>query len=548
MFDIKKVLETFRREFCDPIFLVLLMVEILVAYGYSMFHMTVNIDTLTGHSIIGEGNNYLSQGRFGTTFWCHLLGITQNTDPIATQAVSVLSAFVLAFDGMLFAFIFTSCMKAQKAYTAKIFAMIFVSYPLIAEIWSYPIRDLDLAVGYLECALSVLLILATRENKRNVKYAISTVLMVLVVSGYESLTVVYVFCAVALTWLACRQSKVTFRQVVKRNIDFAVVLVCAIVCKVIIQTVINITVKDFIPGSGDKAIAWKSFEIIKILKELGFRWFHDYVFRAIIYAPIAEYLFFLVLFLVLLIIDAKRKKGKVAIIMGVFTTLALEMLALIQGISSPYRTRQAIAVFIALVAAVIYEASKRKIEKWILVLTGCLIVAQCLYLGHTFATNAARSDEETRVVCDIGKDINMQCDPDKVVVFAGEYHFSKTVEENINISADSLRWKLYSYIYASMKDQPVNEIRQTLPRNKGYTDINSVINWAKTATDYQKMMGVMLAYYGFDYKWASDDERGWYYEAEATAETMPAWPEKGYIKDMGDYYVVNLGKSMKVNE
>ncbi len=135
-----------REELNDPIYVMMLVGTLLIAFGYEMFHLSVNIDTLFGATYIGSGNRNLSIGRFGTTFWFRVFGITIDTSPVAMKAVAVFSVLVLMISGLLFAALFSTELNIKSRYGFKLFSLVVFTYPLIAESWSYPELTLELPI------------------------------------------------------------------------------------------------------------------------------------------------------------------------------------------------------------------------------------------------------------------------------------------------------------------------------------------------------------------------------------------------------------------
>lgn len=512
------------------LFFSFLIFVIVTAYGYACFHPTVNIDILAGNLYLGDGKGCLHEGRFGAALVFYLFGIRDSFDPIRTQVLYILNVFLLLIGAFLFADIICKKMKTKKPYSRELFVLIFVSFPLISEIWFYP-TGLLIGIGYITVALTLLCVESAKQKK--MYYAYALLLTVLIVSGYESFTVVLVFAVMFLAWCDCLEKPINLRTIVGKYYHYVLLLVSALVIKKIITQIIHMVVPNHNIGGGATSIAWLENNTLAVIRELLFRWVHDYLLRAILYIPVAEYTIAMVVFVVLVLYKSRTCLARV---IGLLAVVSCESLAIIQGISTPYRARQVAAVMIAVVAVLLYEEINK--NTLILVLLNLMVVINALYLGHTMATNVWRSQEEMQVCCNIGKDIKNTVTDDKPVIFVGDYHFSKIVEENISIPKESWRWQAYARIYSIFKHESYEMVRDTLSRKIGYTDVNSVINWAKNSFNYQEMMGEMLAYYGYDYNYATSDD---YDKVKGDYNDKPCYPESGYIYSEKDCYVVNLG-------
>ena len=77
-----------------------------------------------------------------------------------------------------------------------------------------------------------------------------------------------------------------------------------------------------------------------------------------------------------------------------------------------------------------------------------------------------------------------------------------------------------------------------MPRKLPETNVHSMIDWGVYAFDQESMLKI-FNYYGYDYVPADFDAL---YESatEYAKANMPAFPEAGYIQDMGDYIIVHL--------
>ena len=120
---------------------------LLLSYGYAIATTRVSIDSLEGDRYIGTGGVMLSTGRFGMNLWAAVLGYGR-AEPSYAFGIDLLAALLLALAAVSF------CALLRKAaqdhismFGYGLFACLFVSYPLMNEIWEYSGRCAESAVG-----------------------------------------------------------------------------------------------------------------------------------------------------------------------------------------------------------------------------------------------------------------------------------------------------------------------------------------------------------------------------------------------------------------
>ena len=223
---------------------------------------------------------------------------------------------------------------------------------------------------------------------------------------------------------------------------------------------------------------------------------------------------------------------------------SLVLLTLLQGRVSPYRTCQVFAFFVStvllLLGSMITEAKLKVIKMFsgVFVLFSVLIcIHQASTMNYYFTMNYLRSEEEARVICNIGEELTRKYNLEKPVIFTGSYELSDNLKQRVMIDKDDPRWTWFSAVYGLFSDKDIynGEEYRKLPN----TNVNSVIKWAMSAFGSQRGMEKLFKYYGFEYKVANYSLRG---EAEEYVKenNIPAYPREGYILEREDYIIVNI--------
>lgn len=150
-----------------------------------------------------------------------------------------------------------------------------------------------------------------------------------------------------------------------------------------------------------------------------------------------------------------------------------------------------------------------------------------------------RSEEEERVIYDIGSELRRNCDMSKPVVFCGYYGLSTEIVELASIPKKDIRWKVYSHVYSKVHGEDYGSIYDDSNRKLPQTNVNSIISWA---LGDQEDMQALFAKQGFSIKITKDPEiwneafENLYYGR------VPAYPKEGYIEEEKEYIAVYIAK------
>ena len=264
-----------------------LMLTLLLSYGYSIATVSVGIDTLEGDRYVGSGGVMLSTGRFGMNFWAGLLGYG-TVDPSYQPGIDLLAAILLVH----------FCMLLHKVSNGRIsmfgygvFSCIFISYPLINEIWEYSGANVCVCGGYLLDAIALNLLWDSWHQsgaRKLLRFTAASVCMLIVCSSYESLAVVYVLAVFAMLSLKEYESKekTRFLALVKEGLWYAAALIVGVCLRVFLQMLINMVLPAQASANGATAIAWVFYPFEYLAKLLIKNLIIQYWLRGCFYLPI----------------------------------------------------------------------------------------------------------------------------------------------------------------------------------------------------------------------------------------------------------------------
>ncbi len=546
--SIKRYLEDLKVLLNYKPYSVSVLLVSVLSYGYAMFNTAISIDDLEYDRYVGSGNVMLSAGRFGMWFWSFIEGEYENSYLIDLFAVIL---FILATTS--FCVLFRRITRNRiSAGALTVFSCMFISYPLINEIWEYTGANVNICGAFFLCAITILLMHEQIhiKNWRNPwRIIVSSLCMMIVCAGYESVISVYVFfvfAVLAMQMIYGKKKEKKFLEFMRQGIIYASVLVAGLVLRVVVHQIILKALDLTYKANGEVTIQWGTRPLAEIIKNLIADFSHDYFARGIVYMPIGVLVISVVAFIVLGLVACK-KHTFLLIIPGLGMLLCLVLLSLVQGSVSPYRTCQVFAAFSAFAFMLIIDCIPRNKSKSIsyirvtaLVLCGYLCFSQAAYLNQLFEANYRRSESEAFAVRQMIVDLRRDFDPDKAVIFIGDYPIDPDILEDVSISKDSYRWKLYEKVYVGVSEiLNVPHNVNILPNKLPDTNVRSHINWSRRVFS-QTAMQKLFDYYGYSFELAN--YYGLYDEAVAyaTENNMPEYPQKGYIKDVGDYIIVNL--------
>ncbi len=512
-------LEFFIKKWYFTAFLILLAV---IGFGFTTTHLTVNIDSLAGDIYNGSGNTMIASGRFGMTFWAKLL--SNEVYQIETSySTGIIGVTMLLFAAINFCVLFRRASNDTLSFPSYvIFAGIFISYPLINEIWEYNGMELIIGGGYLFVSLSLLLIYDQIEaGKINVLKFIAVIfILTIICSSYESLIITYIFVTLAIIFLREKQEN-NWRKHFNQGVIYAIFLIAGVVLRLIVHKLLLMIMGIAATTNGATQLYWiedgSVFKTIKLLiNTIGFNHFLVSPY----YFPLLVFSICIVCFFICTIYTFFKKKCFSGFLMlGMMS--CTELLSIIQGRAVPYRTCQVFALFIAF--SLMLFVNQYKCRNIFTILLCFLCLQQSIYLNYLFTLNQLRYEEEVQVIDRIYEDIE-NLNLDKPILFVGEYSLSEHISKPKNL-------KIGNNVY----DRKFPE-----------TNINSVLNWSKDAFisthPNVSMTEELFSYHNYNIICTENYERDLdrYNKLNSESE-LPYFPNDGYIIELENLLIVKIG-------
>lgn len=515
-----------KKEYYLPVIL-----SLLVSYTFSVFNRTVSIDD-AAQRIYYANDGYKIRGLRWGQFLINRLFSTIDYTPFINRFFGVLFLFLTAV--LLSSILYRYAQKKDRVWTYSIFSMIFVSYPLINEIWEY---HESLTVPLCYAVISFALLYQVLNDKNDLKDVLFVGLILsIVMSGYESLIFTYVTIVFAILLLRNRIEK--NRNWIKDGFNFALPLFISLTLKYLIGYLILFVTGMKYRQDGMSSINWFSMGFAYSLKQLIFNGWY-YGIRSLSYMPIAEFDIALFIYIVLYFIFSKENKKLYLI--GLIFALSIFMLPVIQGAHYGYRMAQNIQFFVPFTFYLLLELTYEKkmkgmmVNKLLIPLLLLVGLRQSIYLHELLALNNQRSENEAAIVRILGQKLYSECDLSKKVIFTGNYRLGSFIESQIKVDEDSFAGK----------------IEHDLRNEFGYNDekydidivstnVNSFLDWSLDAFEGQKMMRLYFSYYGFEIDTLDSISERELLAYQKIAEEYDMKPLQ--IMEFDKYILVYLGK------
>ena len=504
MKTLKEDIEFFVKkiEFIIPLILIAIL-----SFGFVITHYSVNIDTLSSERYYREGE-LLTQSRYGGVLLDKILGVMEY-NPFFVDCLAVI---FLVMASITFCILFKKISKNKintVAYT--IFSSLFVSYPLINEIFVYTPMSFGICFSFFIAAVILNLLYSYRDSKKIRNLVYSALLMCLIISIYESSAAVLLcgfFIVEILDSIYNNQNK-KIRETIINLIVMSIPMVIALIINLIISNLI-FALGNIEPNTNRaaKTIMYQALGIVDGIKNLIDTVFYNYVVNAFLYLPITVMQFSCLIMFILGIVYSVKRKNITIFLLFLGSICSLFALSIIQGNSAPYRTCQVFQIFSAFAFMILIQSlintNKAKLVKNIFICLSFLIIFyQAKDLNKYFYLNYTRYEQEKIALVSMAEKLKEQYDiQNKPVIFVGHYDLSNYIKERCYIKTDTLGAKIANMLVSAYdpENETYSEEKYAYIYKPIDSNINSYLNWATMAfsevnTEILKWLDIL----GYDY-------------------------------------------------
>ena len=577
----KKYWKYFEEFYRNKWYVFILIMTALCSYGFIVTHPTVGIDDTPYDYYFEEGLAAIV-GRW-VMFLLNKIVRVSDFAPFITDFVGVLIMMVAV---TVWAALLKSVLEdAVPWYGYLFFAAIFLSCPLISEVFTYYLHN-GIAIGYLGCGVSLCcfregLIRMEEQSGRKwvpgwqaVKLFLGAAVGMWIGMGcYESFMIV---------WLQglCLLLLVERFAGVRRNVFHSLCIgaVVAVLGMIMRSVMINLVTAvfhleylkdDAVQRSIGEMAGWifepgAMSELAMLLK----RMYVMYGVFAYAYFPIKIFLLAAVVIGLLGVWRAVKGKDLWTFLL-MFGGLAVPLLlVVIEGKATYYRSAQFLPVICGFGALLAVYAvfnlkgiSERKPEqrqnaktKQKLASSGKRVITvvrsftifvlcvvlwnQCADMNKWFYVDYLKYESAKDLTGRIYSELEHNYDTNKPVVFTGTYEIPQSIIADAYVPIGS-----ETYFKMKRLTDPVDEhLLEKFYRSYGVwvaqTPALSVIDWARYAFETNEEMVRFFEMHGYEIQPLLD--KSVYSVAEEYSVDLPNFPQEGSIVDMGEYIIVHL--------
>ena len=543
----KKAFEEIKKNFIDfyndilsnKKYILFVLFFAFVAYGFDLFNATISMDDMT-FSIFGVEDHYAVRIMRWGIYLIYPFISTKEFSPFINSLFALL---LLLIASALLSFLFY-CINGKKknifAYT--ILSSLFVTYPLINEIWDCSAMSVNILYNgisfYMCLVIPCAIYLYFVDGFSIISTIIAGLILSPVMAGYESVIALYVTLVFIIIYYKNSNDEYGGKfDWFFDGIRYALPLIIALVIRIVVGNIL-LVIYDVESASSLARTSWSTKSLLEVIIQILYNGWY-YIVRGLSYFPICEFVIAVIIYLVIICLDSKSKKNNM--LFGIFILLSVFLLSLVQGDYLYYRLAQTVQLFVAFVGYLVVDKWNGKYCNIVIIFALLICLRQSICLHNYLTLNNQRSENEAYIARQIGYKIYSEFDKEKTVIFCGEYQLGDFIQQQIIIDEDSLGGRVESWFREKLGVEQTRKYEEFV-----FNNINSYFNKQMDAFNGQKLLQKYLSYYGFDINVLSDlsdeeeDKLKGYYENIAKEEGMNPCG----IKDMGDYILVYLGPTI----
>ena len=549
-----------RSLLLKPSYIIPVLLTAALSYGFFCAQDSVGIDDLTADRYSVWGSELFSQGRFTAPLMHMFLGLTRPV-PWFLNALSLV--LMILAGAIMCVILYDAASRRLPAVALTVFSCVYLSYPMVNEIFVYYGGNLNTAVGFVLTALAVYLTQKWDETRKK-KYLVFTgLIMLCVTSLYESFCAVFIVLTLARFILKFYYSGderyVKPGKAIVNGLIIMIPLAAAVVAEAaggkLLQVVFSVP-----PTSYDAQVpAWFGENSFKEIVE---NYFEIFVFYYILpfekYLPVRLLDLTVIAVTVAAVVEGIRKKNATVALEYIALTLSLFALGVVAGHPiAPRSSHSYFSLYIAFaltlaLTAVISAAKRAKapavtktVRSVAAALCFLLVFAQCNDLNTWLSLEVQRYDYEKRLASSIAEELiaNYDLENNRVVI-VGYDKLPDQISEQISVYTDDpIVARTANAIEALGNKEFADKVRTLIDSPDGSyrfirNSIRPYLGWSTLAFgDVNVETEKFLSYLGYDIDLDNSPEA----RGAVFYDFLPAYPAKGSVTQDVDMIIVNLG-------
>lgn len=543
--------EDIRYFWSSKVYVLVVSLTAVCSYGFKISHETIGIDD-TCIPLYFEDGLAPAVGRW-TLYVINRFFHLSDFAPWVTELAGVL---LLLFAAVIWCVAFSRILGRKRnmaGYT--VFSALFLSCPLISEIYVYYLHNgISLAYGLTGIGLLFMLkALETEAGKKDrLLYVTAAAAILSVALGcYESFMIVFAV-GMLLLFLLVRGFGNQGKRYVSAPWAWMGALFAAAAATIgfrwlILRIVLGMFHID-IPESF--RVEYRSvFSFADISRAEFFmnckRFWVKYYLNAFAYQPIAVLVSGIAVLLVICIVLGIRRKDVFLPLAALAVPVLPACMVIIEGKETYYRAAQYVPLIGAFAVFLLLKLAEEHLPRFCMrvgvALSAVLLWNQCAEMNKWFYVDYLKYQDAKNVMEQVAFDLEKGFDTEKPIVFRGAYMVPYGIAKDAYLEYGSAKYGWICRIGGLIDPHLVE--KYNAEDGHGYvfaeTPVNSILRWGATAFDgTASELGNFMKMLGHSFLIETDLQK--IDEAEKLTEDMPEFPEAGYIKECGEYIIVNL--------
>lgn len=556
--------ESFSRFWKNKIYVIVLALTAACSYGFMITNYAIGIDD-TPYAYYFEEGLAAIVGRWV----CFLLNKIVNIAEFAPFLTDLAGVLILMVAVTVWSALLYSVLKdAVPLYGYLFFACIFISCPLISEVYVYYLHN-GIAIGYLCSGLSLWLFLRgldlagekSKLRKTIITFACSSLFLWVALGCYESFMMVWLM-GVCLILMLKRMCGV--RDKIFPTIGMAgAVAVCSLILRSI--TISLVTAVFHLEYLQDDAVQRSIAELVGWMFEPGAfanfamalkRTYVMYFVFGCAYYPITIFVLAALVIVAVAICMSIRRKDAWIFLLTMAGFVAAFSLVVIEGKATYYRAAQFVPVVCGLgalllvygIASPAEKVAGRWPGKWsgkltvsirivTLVLLSSVLWNQCADMNKWFYLDYQKYEAAKDTMYQVVYELEKGFDTSKPVVFTGIYENPSAITQPAYVNYGTETY----FRMIRMTEWLDEHLLEKFYRDQGVMTAQmptfSVIEWGRTAFDTDEQLVNFFRMHGYELIPLLDGD---YEEAESLSASLPSFPQEGSILDAGEYLIVHF--------
>ncbi len=565
------LMEDWKAVWGNKLYRWMLGLTAVCSYGFFVTHQTVGIDDTPYAYYFEEGLNVIV-GRW-LLFLCNKVFRISDFSPFLTDL-----AGVLIFMGgvtVWCALLHSICKDRIPMWGYTFFSCIFLSSPLIAEVYPYYLHN-GISVGYLCTGVSLCFFRKLTEQKGTWKEAAATgvgtsLFLAAALGCYESFMIVWLL-GVFLVLLTKHYMEIRTKVIASLAKGALAAVAAMILRSVIIALLISMFGLGHMRG---EAVARSVSQMAGWLFQPGAwaemamaikRVYVMYGVFALAYLPVRIFVIAVGVVLLCGLYDTIRRKNVCILLLTFGGLLTPFLLVAVEGKATLYRAAQFLPVvcgygaFLASYAVVRLGQGKsggifsekeaggrgRALwDKFTKVLRRGLIFAlcvalwnQCFDMNQWFYVDWMKYQSAVDLAGQIAYELEGRYDISKPIVFTGAYQAPRGIIEDAYVGYQTDTFYQMKRLTDSLDEHLLDKFYREYGVWVAQTPALSVVDWGINAFGSDEELIRFFAMHGYEFVANTDAER--FETALQISIDWPEFPKAGSVKDMGEYIIVHF--------